>query len=161
MRGADFRTALSRASAPPSGRRVACVASGDHQIGDTRLMEQLAALDDGKTGTVQNVADAILHDLLQLAGENPEVERITIAALGAELVAFSDGLGQRVQRGHAKRTLEGELREQAMVGHGNLRVAVIGDDSGRGAERRVIGPRERPACRAAGEPICEANWGDR
>ena len=56
---------------------------------------------------------------------------------------------------------EGELREQAMMGHGNLRVAVIGDVSGRGAERRVTGPRQRPACRAAGEPNCAANWGDR
>jgi hypothetical protein len=48
-----------------------------------------------------------------------------------------------------------------MMGHGNLRVAVIGDVSGRGAERRVTGPRQRPACRAAGEPNCAANWGDR
>ena len=69
------------------------------------------------------------------------MDRVTIASLGAELVAFGDGLGQRVQRGHPKRTLEGELRKQAMMGHGNLRVAVIGDDSGRGAEGRVIGPR--------------------
>jgi hypothetical protein len=122
-------------------------------------MEQLAALDDAETRTIQNVADAILHDLLQLAGENPKVDRVTIAALGAELVALGDGLRQRVQRGHAKRTLEGELREQAMMGHGNLRVAVIGDDSGRGAERPVIGPRQRPACRAAGEPICDSQIG--
>ncbi|MDR6790690.1 hypothetical protein J2Y58_004073 [Sphingomonas sp. BE138] len=94
-------------------------------------MEQLTALDDAETGTVENVADAILHDLLELAGENPKVDRVTIATLGAELVALGDGLDQRVQRGHPKRTLEGELREQAMMGHGNLCVAVIGNDSGR------------------------------
>ena len=145
----------------PSGGRVACVASGDHQLDHARLMEQLAALDDGEAGTVENVADAILHDLLQLASENPEVGRVSVATPGTELVALGDSLRQRVQRGQPKRTLEGELREQAMMGHGNLRVAVIGDVSGRGAERRVTGPRQRPACRAAGEPNCAANWGDR
>lgn len=98
---------------------------------------------------------------LQLTGENPEVERVSVATPGAELVTLGDCLGQSVQRGQPKRTLEGELREQAMMGHGNLRVAVIGDDSGRGAERRVTGPRQRPACRATGEPNCAANWGDR
>ena len=111
LRGADLRTALSRASAPPSGGRVACVAGGDHQIDDTRLMEQLATLDNTETGTIENVADAILHDLLQVSGENPKVARVTIAAIGAELVAFDDGLDQRGQRGHPQRALEGELRE--------------------------------------------------
>ncbi|GAN14525.1 MULTISPECIES: hypothetical protein [Sphingomonas] len=74
-------------------------------------MEQLATLDNTETGTIENVADAILHDLLQVSGENPKVARVTIAAIGAELVAFDDGLDQRVQRGHPQRALEGELRE--------------------------------------------------
>src|SRR3546814_2682744 len=81
-------------------------------------MEKLAALDDGKARTIQHVADAILHHVFQFTGQNPEMDRVALAAYGAELVALGNGLSQRIERGHPKRTLEGELRKQAMMGHG-------------------------------------------
>lgn len=124
---ADLRTAFSRASAPPLRGRVTCVASSKDQLDDTWLMEQLAALDRGNARTIQHVPDAILHDVFKLAGEDPKVKRVTVAALGSELVTVDDSLCQRIDRGHAKRALECELLEQTMMGHGNLRVAVIGD----------------------------------
>ena len=124
---ADLRTAFSRASAPPLRGRVTCVASSKDQLDDTWLMEQLAALDRGNARTIQHVPDAILHDVFKLAGEDPKVKRVTVAALGSELVTVDDNLCQRIDRGHAKRALECELLEQTMMGHGNLRVAVIGD----------------------------------
>lgn len=102
-------------------------------------MEQLAALDHAETWTVPHVAQPILHDLFELTGENPEMNRLAIATIGAKLVGLSNGLGQGFQRSVPQCSLELELREQTMMGHGNLRVAVIGDDGGRGAERRVTG----------------------
>src|SRR3546814_12987112 len=87
-------------------------------IYDAGLMEKLAALDDGKARTIQHVADAILHHVFQFTGQNPEMDRVALAAYGAELVALGNGLSQRIERGHPKRTLEGELRKQAMMGHG-------------------------------------------
>ena len=54
-------------------------------------MEKLAALDDGKARTIQHVADAILHHVFQFTGQNPEMDRVALAAYGAELVALGNG----------------------------------------------------------------------
>src|SRR3546814_663856 len=138
-----------------------CVASGDHQLDDAGLMEKLAALDDGKARTIQHVADAILHHVCQFTGQNPEMDRVALAAYGAELVALGNGLSQRIERGHPKRTLEGELRKQAMMGHG--KPPCCRDWRRQREVRGTPGHRtaKRPACRTAGEPIYAVNWGDR
>src|SRR3546814_13928637 len=81
-------------------------------------MEKPPALDDGKARTIQHVADAILHHVFQFTGQNPEMDRVALAAYGAELVALGNGLSQRIERGHPKRTPEGEPRKQARMGHG-------------------------------------------
>src|SRR3546814_13687216 len=81
-------------------------------------MEKPPALDDGKARTIQHIADAILHHGFQFTGQNPEMDRAALAAYGAELVALGNGLSQPIERGHPKRTPEGELRKQAMMGHG-------------------------------------------
>src|SRR3546814_20370002 len=81
-------------------------------------MEKLAALDDGKARTIQHVADAILHHVFQFTGQHPEMDRVALAAYGAELVALGHGPRQRLERGHPKRPREGELSKHAMMGHG-------------------------------------------
>src|SRR3546814_3765547 len=120
-------------------------------------MEKLAALDDGKARTIQHVADAILHHVFQFTGQNPEMDRVALAAYGAELVALGNGLSQRIERGHPKRTLEGELRKQAMMGHG--KPPCCRDWRRQREVRGTPGHRtaKRPACRTAGEPIYAVN----
>src|SRR3546814_7434033 len=76
-------------------------------------------------------------------------------------VCSSDLLSQRIERGHPKRTLEGELRKQAMMGHG--KPPCCRDWRRQREVRGTPGHRtaKRPACRTAGEPIYAVNWGDR
>src|SRR3546814_851129 len=117
-------------------------------------MEKLAALDDGKARTIQHVADAILHHVFQFTGQNPEMDRVALAAYGAELVALGNGLSQRIERGHPKRTLEGELRKQAMMGPGKPQCC---RDWRRQREvRGTPGHRtaKRPECRTTGMQSC-------
>src|SRR3546814_20051205 len=52
--------------------------------------------------TIQHVADAILHHVFQFTGQNPEMDRVALAASGAELVALGNGLSQRIERGDRK-----------------------------------------------------------
>lgn len=68
---------------------------------------------------------------------------------------------QRIERGHPKRTLKGELRKQAMMGHG--KPPCCRDWRRQREGRGTPGHRtaKRPACRTAGEPIYAVNWGDR
>src|SRR3546814_4186013 len=122
---------------------------------------KLAALDDGKARTIQHVADAILHHVFQFTGQNPEMDRVALAAYGAELVALGNGLSQRIERGHPKRTLEGELRKQAMMGHG--KPPCCRDWRRQREVRGTPGHRtaKRPACRTEGEASYAGNWGDR
>src|SRR3546814_18799376 len=75
-------------------------------------MEKLAALDDGKARTIQHVADATLHHVFKFTGQNPEMDRVALAAYGAELVALGNGLSQRIKRGHPTRPPEGRLRKR-------------------------------------------------
>src|SRR3546814_10243910 len=65
------------------------------------ILEKLAALDDGKARTIQHVADAILHHVFQFTAQNPEMDRVALAAYGAELVALGNGLSQRIEIGRA------------------------------------------------------------
>src|SRR3546814_7999351 len=127
-----------------------CVASGDHQLDDAGLMEKLAALDDGKARTIQHVADAILHHVFQFTGQNPEMDRVALAAYGAELVALGNGLSQRIERGHPKRTLEGELRKQAMMGHGKTPCCREWRRQREGCGTPGHRPAKRPARRTEG-----------
>src|SRR3546814_7267741 len=78
---------------------------------------------------------------------------VALAAYGAELVALGNGLSQRIERGHPKRTLEGELRKQAMMGHG--KPPCCRDWRRQREVRGTPGHRtaKRLACRTAGEPI--------
>jgi len=116
-------------------------------------VEQLAALDHGEARTLQHVADTILHDLIEFTGKNPEVHRLALATRVAELVTVGEGLDQRIERRETQRALEGELREQAMTGHG--KPPYCRNWHGQREGRGVPGHRtaKRPACRAAGEPI--------
>src|SRR3546814_9774571 len=89
-----------------------------------------------------------------------EMDRVALAAYGAELVALGNGLSQRIERGYPKRTLEGELRKQAMMGHG--KPPCCRDWRRQREVRRTPGYRtaKRPASRTAGEPIYAVNCGD-
>src|SRR3546814_17198670 len=89
------------------------------------------------------------------------MERVALAAYGAELVALGNGLSQRIERGHPKRTLEGELRKPAMMGHG--KPPCCRDWRRQREVRGTPGHRTatRPACRTAGAPMYAVHWGDR
>ena len=65
-------------------------------------MEKLAAFDDGEARTIQHVSDTILHHVFEFTGKNPEMDRVALAANGAQLVAFGNGLSAAIPSARSK-----------------------------------------------------------